>query len=204
MRHVIAVAIAVALLGCSEAKKPAPAPPDLPLPKRGNDAAKPAGSELNLGSEKQVSIVPPPPAAALAPPGETTLVDVDLAGFQKQLAAFGGKHVVVDAWATWCVPCRAKFPKFVELAGKSPKDKFVFLSLAVDEPDAAKAREFLAGVRAAFVNLRLAGVASAAWQKSLGFATVPHYLIYDGAGKAIFRSDRFEALEAKLNEMEKQ
>src|SRR5665213_3327125 len=41
---------------------------------------------------------------------------VDKAGYEKVIAANKGKVIVVDCWATWCVPCRKAFPKTVELS----------------------------------------------------------------------------------------
>ena len=36
---------------------------------------------------------------------------VDKAGYDKVIASNKGKVIVVDCWATWCVPCRKAFPK---------------------------------------------------------------------------------------------
>ena len=47
---------------------------------------------------------------------QSTLVPVDETGYQKMLAANKGKVVLVDFWATYCVPCRAETPKLVALA----------------------------------------------------------------------------------------
>ena len=39
----------------------------------------------------------------------------DLDGKQVKLSDFKGKVVILDFWATWCVPCRVEIPHFVEL-----------------------------------------------------------------------------------------
>ncbi len=46
-------------------------------------------------------------------PFDFTLLDLD--GKPLSLAKLQGKVVIVDVWGTWCPPCRAEVPHFVEL-----------------------------------------------------------------------------------------
>src|SRR5882672_3426274 len=39
----------------------------------------------------------------------------DMNGVDVKLAAFKGKPIVLNFWATWCGPCRAEIPSLVEL-----------------------------------------------------------------------------------------
>jgi len=45
---------------------------------------------------------------------------------------FAGKVVVLNAWATWCPPCRQEMPDLVRLSKILPADKFLVVGLSVD------------------------------------------------------------------------
>lgn len=45
---------------------------------------------------------------------------------------FAGKVVVLNAWATWCPPCRQEMPDLVRLSKLLPADKFLVAGLSVD------------------------------------------------------------------------
>lgn len=64
----------------------------------------------------------------------------DLDGRQVDLATFKGKVVLLNFWATWCGPCKAEIPGFVELQAKY-RDQLTIIGYSVDD-DAPKARAF--------------------------------------------------------------
>ncbi len=53
---------------------------------------------------------------------------------------FKGKTIILNFWATWCVPCIKEFPELLDLAEAHP-DQLVFIALSVDE-DPAKVMPF--------------------------------------------------------------
>lgn len=84
-------------------------------------------------------------ASALTLAAQTALVPVDEAGYQKLLAGNKGKVVLVDFWATFCVPCRAETPKIVALASKLQARGFQLVTVSADEPEQnAAAAKFVA------------------------------------------------------------
>lgn len=62
--------------------------------------------------------------------------------FEKRLSALRGHPVVVNKWASWCVPCQSEFPVFESVAAKEGT-KVAFLGVNGKDVDAA-ARRFLA------------------------------------------------------------
>jgi thiol-disulfide isomerase/thioredoxin len=69
----------------------------------------------------------------------------DLSGRTRTLSEYRGSVVLLDFWATWCLPCRKSIPKLVKLQ-KNYKDKgLVILGIAMDDPrrtDNATLRDF--------------------------------------------------------------
>jgi thiol-disulfide isomerase/thioredoxin len=58
----------------------------------------------------------------------------DLQGAKHTLADYRGKPVVLNFWATWCVPCAAEMPLLSEMQNRY-KDKVLFIAASVDDDD---------------------------------------------------------------------
>jgi cytochrome c biogenesis protein CcmG, thiol:disulfide interchange protein DsbE len=66
----------------------------------------------------------------------------DLEGKDVALSSFKGNVIILNFWATWCGPCKAEIPAFVELQNTYGKDGLVVVGYSVDD-DAPKARAFM-------------------------------------------------------------
>jgi peroxiredoxin len=77
---------------------------------------------------------------ANAKPANLDFTLPDLDGKDVKLSDYKGKVILLNFWATWCGPCKAEIPGFVELQTKHKND-LVVLGFSVDDP-ADKARAF--------------------------------------------------------------
>jgi thiol-disulfide isomerase/thioredoxin len=51
------------------------------------------------------------------------------------LEKFKGKYLLIDFWASWCVPCRAENPNLVKLYAKYKNEAFEILGISLDEKE---------------------------------------------------------------------
>jgi thiol-disulfide isomerase/thioredoxin len=135
-------AVCLSLIACSRRKSRSE---DLPLekPRSATSAALSAPTE------------PPPSGAAASKPSanrERTAPDPPKAGPSERLTAaevkargreLGKKGFLVNAWASWCGPCKEEFPMLVDLQKRFEKVGVALVFVSVDTPESeSKAIEF--------------------------------------------------------------
>ncbi|NIK48291.1 thiol-disulfide isomerase/thioredoxin [Variibacter gotjawalensis] len=85
--------------------------------------------------------------AAVAIPAQTKVMpDLTFAspdGQKKSLADFRGRTVLLNLWATWCVPCRKEMPALDELQAKLGSKDFEVVAINIDTRDLEKPKRFL-------------------------------------------------------------
>jgi thiol-disulfide isomerase/thioredoxin len=69
----------------------------------------------------------------------------DQAGKDMTIADFSGKSLLVNFWASWCVPCREEMPALDEIATDYNSEKFMVVPINLDigEGGLEKAQAFL-------------------------------------------------------------
>ena len=65
----------------------------------------------------------------------------DLDGRPVSTAAWKGKVVFINFWATWCPPCRAEIPILIDLENRY-KDRLQIVGVSVDDGDPADVKQF--------------------------------------------------------------
>jgi len=78
--------------------------------------------------------------------GYADLAFQDQSGKPMTLKDFAGKTLLVNFWASWCIPCRAEMPALAALAKKYDGPDFMVLPINLDIGDSGidKAKAFLA------------------------------------------------------------
>jgi len=67
----------------------------------------------------------------------------DSGGGERQLAQWRGRTVLLNLWATWCIPCRKEMPALDQLQAKLGSPQFEVVSINIDTRDAEKPRAWL-------------------------------------------------------------
>ena len=57
----------------------------------------------------------------------------DMDGKDVNLADFRGRPVLINFWATWCPPCKAEIPWFIEFADKYRDKRLAVIGISVDD-----------------------------------------------------------------------
>jgi len=68
----------------------------------------------------------------------------DIDGATVKLAELKGKVLVLNFWATWCVPCEAEIPDFVDLQTRYAAEGLRLVGVSVDDP-VKKLKSYVAG-----------------------------------------------------------
>lgn len=54
-------------------------------------------------------------------------------GKEVQMKDFRGKYVLLDFWASWCIPCLDEFPHMKELYNRYSRDHFEIVAISIEE-----------------------------------------------------------------------
>jgi thiol-disulfide isomerase/thioredoxin len=140
-------------------------------------------SLVGCAERNQPEAAAKPQAVEATPPVSLSVTDAD--GLQAAIERHRGKVVLIDFWATWCLPCVEQFPHTVEMARKHRDGGLAVISVSMDSPKSeGQVRAFLEKQQAEFDNL--IGSYTSAVEATKAFqlpGPVPCYRIYDRDGK---------------------
>jgi thiol-disulfide isomerase/thioredoxin len=112
-------------------------------------------------------------------------------GAETSLAAFTGRTLLVNLWATWCVPCRTEMPTLDSLEAALGGDDFSVVAINIDLNNPDRARAFLeeTGIKNLdFYSDSNAKVFAGLKKRGLAFG-LPVTLLLDGNGCRIASVD---------------
>jgi thiol-disulfide isomerase/thioredoxin len=126
--------------------------------------------------------------AALALPAQP-LAKINETGYAKMIASHKGKVLLVDFWATWCVPCRKEMPELVKLEARLKSKGLALVTISADDlENEPAAREFLAKSGVKSIGYLKAPKDDDAFVKGIDAkwsGELPALLLYDKTGKKI-------------------
>lgn len=144
-------------------------------------------------------------AAAVMPPDMNFTAED---GVPMQLADFSGQAMLVNLWATWCVPCREEMPALSQLQNDLGDDGFRVLAINIDTGDVSKPKAFLEEIGVDNLGLyrdSTMGVFNALKKEGLAFGLPVTLMVSKGGcllgamnGPAEWASDDAKALVAAL------
>lgn len=116
-----------------------------------------------------------------------TLKPVDRPAFDAMISKQKGRVVLVDFWATWCLPCVEQLPHTLELGRRWADRGLVVVTVSCDEPaDADQVAQFLTSKKAdEAINLisEFGGSPKSMEAFEITTGAVPFYKLYDRSGE---------------------
>lgn len=110
---------------------------------------------------------------------------VDGAGRDLTLEDFRGKVVLLNIWATWCVPCREEMPTLDALQAHLGGDDFHVLPLSIDRAGLKVVRRFYNEIGIQHLDMYLANSTRAMW--AFGALGLPTTILIGRGGKELGR-----------------
>jgi thiol-disulfide isomerase/thioredoxin len=115
-----------------------------------------------------------------APQPVSQLAFVDGEGREMSLADFRGRTILLNVWATWCVPCREEMPSLNRLQAKLGSSDFEVVPLSIDRGGLPKVKAFYEELSLKALGIYVDATGKAA--NRLGAVGIPTTLLINPEG----------------------
>jgi peroxiredoxin len=155
------------------------------------------GDSPNLRQKIQAELKRLEKVGRPAPP----LVSEDVTGKSIRLAAYRGKYVLVDFWATWCAPCVSELPRLLAAYRSYHDAGFEIIGISLDENKTA-AVDFAKVRKLPWPQVHNA-TSAVDLAEAFGVISIPATYLIDPEGKIVRLDLRGKTLDETLGRLVK-
>jgi len=126
------------------------------------------------------------------------IAEIELANAKGEivkLSSLKGKVVLIDFWATWCMPCKAEIPNFKNAYKKYKEQGFEIYSISIDRD---KNRWLAEEKTLPWINVYDDG---GQYAKMFNVNSIPFTMLIDRDGKIVRKNIRGQELEDSLSKL---
>ncbi|MET0636911.1 MAG: TlpA disulfide reductase family protein [Chitinophagaceae bacterium] len=126
----------------------------------------------------------------------------DTSGNIVSLKSFRGKYVLLDFWASWCIPCREENPNVVKAYEQFKDRSFTVVGISLDQP--GKREAWIKAIKTdglTWTHLSDLKYWNNAVAQLYSIRSIPQNFLIDPNGKIVAANLRGEALIQKLQEL---
>ncbi|MFT2095073.1 TlpA family protein disulfide reductase [Acidiphilium multivorum] len=156
-----------------------------PASRRGFLALAASGAALGLSRSGAAAIPNAPPLYITTPKPLPTFDFFDASSHPLTLADFHGKFLLLNIWATWCIPCRKEMPTLDRLQARLGGPHFEVVPVSIDSGGLAAVRKFYAEIKIKHLGVFLDPSGSA--MQVLNLEGIPTSFLIDPNGRQIGR-----------------
>lgn len=149
-------------------------------------AAASAGSPSAAGTADALTTLGVTTWSGQDRPSVPDISGVTLDGRRMALSDLHGDVVVLNAWASWCYPCRAEMPDLATVARSTAHRGVVFVGLN-EQDDGSAAQAFVSAQRVPFASLVDSDGHLLGGLKVVSPEAIPSTLVLDRSGRVVAR-----------------
>jgi thiol-disulfide isomerase/thioredoxin len=132
------------------------------------------------------SVLPAPLKAVKAPKTAPPVAFYDAGGKRHALSEYKGRYVLMNFWATYCVPCVVELPALAKLKGMVPGVSVLAVDITGHQETAAMAQAFLKSHNAAVLEPMLDK--DVTMMRSFVLYAIPTTVLIDPQGREVARA----------------
>ncbi len=143
------------------------------------------GAALTLPRSSAAQTPNVPPFYLTEPRPLPNFTFTNQAGHPRSLSSFHGKFILLNIWATWCIPCRKEMPTLDRLQATLGDKQFEIVPVSIDSGGLKAVQKFYTGIHIQHLGIFLDPSGSA--MQILNLEGLPTSFLINPAGQQIGR-----------------